>query len=67
MAGRRIAIQGFGNVGRNLAVILADQGASIVAASDSNGGVFNPDGLDVGALVDHKREKGVLAGFRRSA
>src|SRR3954465_15530640 len=64
VAGRRIAIQGFGNVGRNLAVILADLGATIVAASDSNGGVHNADGLDVGALVDHKREQGVLSGFR---
>jgi glutamate dehydrogenase (NAD(P)+) len=64
VAGRRIAIQGFGNVGRNLAVILADLGATIVAASDSNGGIHNADGLDVGALVDHKREQGVLSGFR---
>jgi glutamate dehydrogenase (NAD(P)+) len=61
--GRRIAIQGFGNVGRNLAAILVDQGATIVAASDSTGGVFNPDGLDIPALVEHKREQGSLQGF----
>jgi glutamate dehydrogenase (NAD(P)+) len=64
VAERRIAIQGFGNVGRNLAVILADQGATIVAASDSNGGIHNADGLDIAALVDHKREHGVLEGFQ---
>jgi glutamate dehydrogenase (NAD(P)+) len=64
VAGRRIAVQGFGNVGRNLAAILAEQGATIVAASDSNGGVYNADGLDIGALVAHKREHGVLEGFR---
>jgi glutamate dehydrogenase (NAD(P)+) len=64
VAGRRIAIQGFGNVGRNLAVILAEQGGTVVAVSDSAGGVYNPDGLDVSALVEHKREQGSLEGFR---
>ena len=63
VAGRRIAIQGFGNVGRNLAVILVEQGATVVAVSDSVGGVYNPDGLDIPALVDHKREQGSLQGF----
>ncbi len=64
VADRRIAIQGFGNVGRNLALILADQGATVVAVSDSNGGLHNAHGLDIGALVDHKREHGVLEGFQ---
>jgi glutamate dehydrogenase (NAD(P)+) len=60
--GRRIVVQGFGNVGRNLAVILAGDGASIVGLSDSSGGVSNPDGIDVDAAIAHKREHGVLAG-----
>jgi glutamate dehydrogenase (NAD(P)+) len=60
--GRRIAVQGFGNVGRNLAVILAGDGASIVGLSDSAGGISNPDGIDVDAAIAHKREHGVLAG-----
>jgi glutamate dehydrogenase (NAD(P)+) len=63
VAGRRVAIQGFGNVGRNLAVILTDQGASIVAVSDSSGGVYNPDGLDVAAAVEHKRAHPSFGGF----
>jgi glutamate dehydrogenase (NAD(P)+) len=63
VAGRRIAIQGFGNVGRNLAVILVEQGATVVAVSDSAGGVHNPDGLDIAALVEHKREHGSVQGF----
>jgi glutamate dehydrogenase (NAD(P)+) len=61
--GRRVAIQGFGNVGRNLAVILADQGASVVAVSDSRGGVHNPDGLDILAAVQHKRGNPTFDGF----
>ncbi|HEY7002657.1 MAG TPA: Glu/Leu/Phe/Val dehydrogenase [Gaiellaceae bacterium] len=61
--GRKVAIQGFGNVGSNLALILAEQGAAIVALSDSAGGVCNADGLDVGAALDHKRESGSLDGL----
>jgi glutamate dehydrogenase (NAD(P)+) len=63
VAGRRVAIQGFGNVGRNLALILADQGASIVAVSDSSGGIYKPDGLDVPAAVEHKRTNRSFDGF----
>jgi glutamate dehydrogenase (NAD(P)+) len=63
VAGRRVAIQGFGNVGRNLALILADQGASIIAVSDSSGGILNPDGLDVAAAVEHKRANRSFDGF----
>jgi glutamate dehydrogenase (NAD(P)+) len=63
VAGRRVAIQGFGNVGRNLALILADQGASIVAVSDSSGGIYKPDGLDLAAAVEHKRTNRSFDGF----
>ena len=61
--GRRIAIQGFGNVGRNLAIILAGDGATIVALSDSTGGVYNASGLDLAAAIQHKQENGELAGL----
>jgi glutamate dehydrogenase (NAD(P)+) len=63
VAGRRVVIQGFGNVGRNLALILADQGASIVAVSDSSGGIYKADGLDVAAAVEHKRTNRSFDGF----
>jgi glutamate dehydrogenase (NAD(P)+) len=61
--GRRIAVQGFGNVGSNLALILAEQGATIVALSDSVGAIHNPDGIDVSAALAHKRESGALGGL----
>jgi glutamate dehydrogenase (NAD(P)+) len=61
--GRRVAVQGFGNVGRNLAAILAEDGATIVALSGSGGGVHNAAGLDVAAAVAHKRETGGLDGL----
>jgi glutamate dehydrogenase len=47
MNGLKVSIQGFGNVGRYTAEILADMGASIVAISDSKGGLYRSDGLDI--------------------
>jgi glutamate dehydrogenase (NAD(P)+) len=64
--GRRVAVQGFGNVGSNLALILSDQGAKIVALSDSTGGIHNADGIDVRAALEQKRETGVLEGLSGS-
>jgi glutamate dehydrogenase (NAD(P)+) len=59
----RVAVQGFGNVGRNLARLLAEEGARVVALSDSNGAVVNSYGLDVPAAIVHKAEHGVLSGL----
>jgi glutamate dehydrogenase/leucine dehydrogenase len=67
LAGARVAVQGFGAVGRNAARFLADRGAIVVAAADSRGAVHNPEGLDVGALIRHKRpgtSVGTFAGGR---
>jgi glutamate dehydrogenase (NAD(P)+) len=58
-----VAIQGFGNVGAHLARLLHGEGAKVVAVSDSQGGVYNPDGLDVPAALVHKQERGTLAGL----
>ena len=60
---QRVAVQGFGNVGSNLAVILAGQGATIVALSDSHGGVHNADGIDVQSALAHKKDSGSLEGL----
>ena len=59
----RVAIQGFGNVGSNLADLLSDGGARVIAVSDSRGGIHNPHGLDVPAAIAYKAEHGVLEGF----
>ena len=58
-----VAIQGFGNVGSNLARLLHSEGAKVVAVSDSQGGVYNAAGLDVPAALAHKQEHGALAGL----
>ena len=59
----RVAIQGFGNVGSNLARLLSDEGVRVIAVSDSRGGIHNPYGLDVPAAIAYKAEYGVLEGF----
>ncbi len=51
LAGQRLVIQGFGNVGRNVAEIATEQGAIVVGVSDVSGGRHATDGIDVPALL----------------
>ena len=53
-SGVRVAVQGFGNVGENAARILHEKGYQVVAVSDSSGGIINPRGLDIPAVMMHK-------------
>ncbi len=60
----KIAIQGFGNVGYNAARILYDEyGAKIIAVSDSKGGIYNENGLNPHAVIEHKNKTGTVVGF----
>jgi glutamate dehydrogenase (NAD(P)+) len=61
--GKRFAIQGFGNVGSWTAHFLHERKGRVVAVSDVKGGVRNPDGLDIPALVAHVRQRGTVEGF----
>jgi glutamate dehydrogenase/leucine dehydrogenase len=61
LRGARVAVQGFGAVGRHAARFLAARGARLIAASDSKGAVYDPDGLDIGRLEAHKAEGGSFA------
>ncbi len=63
IAGARVAVQGFGNVGSFAARFFAEAGAKLVAVADANGGAFNPKGLDVVALTEHARASRSVAGF----
>ncbi|MCO8265415.1 Glu/Leu/Phe/Val dehydrogenase [Haloferax sp. AB510] len=54
--GASIAIQGFGSVGANAARLLDEWGANIVAVSDVNGGIYDPEGLDTQAIPSHKEK-----------
>ncbi|MFO1540309.1 MAG: Glu/Leu/Phe/Val family dehydrogenase [Chloroflexota bacterium] len=62
VAGARVAVQGFGNAGSVAAMLLAAEGARVIAVSDSAGGIHAPDGLDLGAPRAWKADHGVLAG-----
>jgi glutamate dehydrogenase (NAD(P)+) len=64
LEGLRIAIQGFGNVGSFLAKFLHDDGAKVIAVSDSGGGVYSPEGIDIELALAHKQETGSLAGLK---
>ncbi|MDO5581272.1 MAG: Glu/Leu/Phe/Val dehydrogenase [Planctomycetia bacterium] len=58
------AVQGFGNAGQFAGTLGQDiLGMKLVAASDSKGGVYNPDGIDAQTLVDYKLKNGSLKGF----
>jgi glutamate dehydrogenase (NAD(P)+)/glutamate dehydrogenase (NADP+) len=59
-----VVIQGFGKVGNAAAYLMYQEGAKILAVSDVSGGLFNPDGLDIPALIDYATEhRGSIAGF----
>jgi glutamate dehydrogenase (NAD(P)+) len=62
VAGARIAIQGFGNVGAVAARRFMEVGARIVAVSDSQGGVHAPGGLDVNRVMLHRKVHGTVVG-----
>jgi glutamate dehydrogenase (NAD(P)+) len=62
--GLRVAVQGFGNVGSYLAKFMHDQGAKVIAVSDSTSGIHNADGIDIELALAHKQETGALAGLR---
>ncbi|MEI6302106.1 MAG: Glu/Leu/Phe/Val dehydrogenase [Betaproteobacteria bacterium] len=63
LAGTRVAVQGFGNVGEATARLFVEQGATIVALQDYAGSIFNPTGIDVAAAQVHCRDSGSIAGF----
>jgi len=61
-----VVIQGFGNVGSHAAEVFAQHGHTIIAISDSRGGIYDAAGLDIGKLSEYKKETGSLANFPRS-
>jgi glutamate dehydrogenase/leucine dehydrogenase len=64
LAGKRLtaAVQGFGNVGYNVAKFLIEAGINVVAVSDSRGGILVPDGVNPALTLECKKKNGYLAG-----
>ena len=64
LEGARIAMQGFGAVGKNAAKFFAERGSILVAAADFSGAVHDQNGLDVGALAAHVEAGGKICDFK---
>lgn len=64
----RVAVQGFGNVGSVAAAEIAKCGVKVVAIADLSGGIFNSDGLDIDALLQHIINNGDhgVKGFKKA-
>jgi len=65
--GLRVAVQGFGNVGENAARLLFERGHTVIAVSDVKGGILDPGGLDIPAVIEHKSRTGSVRGFAGAA
>ena len=59
----RVSIQGFGNAGSIAATLISEEGSTVVAVSDSTGGIHDPSGLDISKVVAWKQEHGTVQGF----
>ncbi len=62
----KVVVQGFGNVGSNAAETFTKHGHKVIAISDSKGGIYNPNGLDIEKLLEYKKTTGTLSGFSES-
>ncbi len=63
VANTRVVIQGFGNVGGMSARLMARSGFKIICIIEYDGAVYNPQGLDIEALMRHRHETGSITGF----
>lgn len=63
LKGAKVSIQGYGNAGSVAARLFHNEGAKIVAVSDTQGGIYNESGLDPSAVLRHKQESGTVVGF----
>ncbi|HLH35492.1 MAG TPA: Glu/Leu/Phe/Val dehydrogenase [Alloacidobacterium sp.] len=62
--GCRVIIQGFGNVGSNAANLLSDRGYKIIGIAEYDGGLYNPNGIDICSLLEHRQRNGTVLGFK---
>ncbi len=61
--GAKVVVQGFGNAGSIAAQLMVKEGSTVIAVSDSQGGIHNPKGLDVERVIAWKQEHGTVVGF----
>jgi glutamate dehydrogenase (NAD(P)+) len=61
--GKKLIVQGFGNVGSNAAVLLSQLGVSLVAVGDHTGYLYNPEGFNAYRLKQYVEQNGSIAGY----
>jgi len=67
LSGATVAVQGYGNAGSHIAILMNDiPGSKIVAAGDSKGGIYNEQGLDPHQVLQHKMETGSVINFSQA-
>jgi glutamate dehydrogenase/leucine dehydrogenase len=66
LKGSTVAVQGFGNAGSIAAQLLHEEGAKVIAVSDSTGCIYNPNGLNIPELIHMKLLTGHVRGFPES-
>ncbi len=64
--GKKVVVQGFGNVGYHTAKFFAEGGARVIAIAEYEGAVYDPNGLDIEALFAHRKATGSLLNFGNS-
>jgi glutamate dehydrogenase (NAD(P)+) len=64
MKNATVAVQGYGNVGYNAASIMHSLGCTVVAVSDSTGGIYCPDGIMPSAVYAHKKKTGSVMNYK---
>src|SRR5437899_1058152 len=62
----RVIIQGFGNVGSNAAKLMADAGYKIIGIAEYDGGLFNPNGINIDDLLEHRDRNKTIVGFNEA-
>src|SRR5437763_7569447 len=59
----RVIIQGFGNVGSNAAKLMSDIGYKIIGIAEKDGGLYNPRGINIDGLLEHRDRTKSVVGF----
>jgi glutamate dehydrogenase (NAD(P)+) len=62
----RVIVQGFGNVGSHAAQILNDKGYTVIGIVEWDGAIYNPHGIDIDALLEHRKNAGTITGFHEA-
>jgi glutamate dehydrogenase (NAD(P)+) len=64
LAGKKVIVQGLGNVGYHSAKYITEFGATLVGLCEFEGAIYNPDGLDLEDVVAHRKSTGSILGFK---